>query len=188
METIYVPDMKDQQAEMNKPALEVGNYLAVVIGVAPKHNEVKGSYGLNWSLLINTNKEAITEGWDAEARVMPMDFYTYIGKMSNGVVTENKKGSFKTAGMLAAFDVSGAFNPSQVLHRQVIVKVIHDPSLEDQEAIAADPTHVVERYFAKVDGSRAYTLDGVKGPVLKNLADAAAESKATDGKTADAEY
>lgn len=180
-----IPDQTEAQAELNKPALEVGNYLAVVTKVETKENPVKGSVGLNFTVLVNRNRDSITEGWDGEAEIMPMQYYVYIGKKNSDGKVVPMDNNRRLASSMAAFGISGKFAASQVMHRQVIVKIIHDPSLEDQEQVKLNPEHVVERYFAKVDGFREYKQGDVLAPVLKHMAE---QAEAQDSAPAAEEY
>ncbi len=172
MTEIYVPDMTDLQENLNKPVLDPGDYLAVIVGVASKANPAKNSLGLNWSLLVNSDPASVTNGWNAEAHTLPMDYYTYIGKTDNdGNIISEPKAAFRTAKFLATQGISGSFKVSEVKHRQVIVRIGHEPSMEDQEALKANPTHVVARFFAKVQDARAYRINDQLGPKLPNLDD-----------------
>lgn len=174
--TFNVPYDAETIENMNKPALPVGNYLAVVTGLDIKDNDVKKSRGLNFSLLINSNPDAVKEGWDSEARPVSMPYYVYLGKYdNNGVLLPNSFSNFRLSQIQDALNVGGRFNKSDVMHRQIVVKIIHDPSLDDQEALKADPTHVVERYFAKVNGAIPYKVNDEKAPVLANYAEANAD-------------
>lgn len=173
-DVINVPDVGSTQEEMNKPQLDVGQYLAVVVAVAPKENPVKQSYGLNWSLLINSDPKSIVDGWNSEARAISQDYYTYIGKKNpiTGVVEKAEK-VFNLAAMLGAFgSQGGSIDPANFILRQVIVNVIHEPSMEDQEALKANPEHVIERFFAKVNRVKPYRKGETLAPRLDILADA----------------
>lgn len=172
---IQLPEnFADMLAEAAKPPLDEGKYLAVVLAVAPKTGQPKAdgssSYGLSWDLLINTNPDSVTDGWDAGAKTFPYKHYSYIGKLVQGRLTETDKGA-GTRDMGNALGINGSFAISAVRFHIVIVEVKHAPSFEDEKALAADPTHEVERYFVKVDKVRPYVVDGVKAPVLASLAD-----------------
>lgn len=184
---IDVPVTQEQINDMNKPPLAVGQYLAVITGVEEKYNEVKKSFGLNWSLLVNTNPTAITEGWDTEAKVVAMDHYTFMGrKPTADAKLIPDANPFSLVGMMGAVGLVGKFDPADVRHRQVIVNIKHDPSMDDAEALKADPTHVVERWFPKVKFVKAYRVGTELAPKLAHLADSA-EDTATP-PMADEEY
>jgi hypothetical protein len=171
---IDVPVTQEQIENMNKPPLAVGEYLAVVTGVEEKYNEVKKSFGLNWSLLINSNPTSKSEGWDTEAKVVALDHYTFMGRKATAdaklVADPNP---FSLVGIMSALGIVGKFDPADVRHRQVIVNIKHDPSMDDAEALKADPTHVVERYFPKVKFVKAYRVGNDLAPKLAHLADSA---------------
>jgi hypothetical protein len=177
---INIPDMSQQIEDANKPALPVGYFLAVVTGVEEKYNPEKGSIGQNWSLLINSNPDSINEGWDTEAKVVALDYYTYMGtKKSATAKVEVASNPFNLIGMLGALNLKGSFDPSDVRHRQVIVNIKHEASMDDQAMLKADPTHVVERYFPKVKFAKAYRVGEEIGPKLAHLAD---DAENTDPK------
>lgn len=167
-------DFADLLAESQKPPLDEGKYLAVVLSVAPKTGQPKAdgssSYGLSWELLINTNPDSVVSGWDDEAKTFPYKHYSYIGKLVQGRLTETDKGS-GTRDMGNALGLTGSFGISAVKFRQIVVEVTHVPSFQEQAAVAADPTYEVERYFVNVAKVRPYVVDGNKAPVLAKLAD-----------------
>lgn len=158
-------DFAEQVELANKPPIEPGRYLATILNVLPKVTD-KGTHaskGLMWSLVIDKNPEAVTNGWDSEDQSFPYQHYTYIGKIVDGKLTETDKGG-QTRDMGSALGLTGSFGLSAVKFRQIIVIVAHKPSIDDQQALAQDPTHEIERLFIDVKYVKPYIVDGIKGP------------------------
>jgi hypothetical protein len=173
--TFSVPDTQEEKESSNRPSLPKGTYLAVITGVEEKVNPLKGSRGLMWSLLINANPESVKDGWDSEARPVPQSHYVYLGKVMPDGKFEAAKNKFNLYQMQTALEIGTEFKKSDVMHRQITVKVDLKPSMDDEAALKADPTHTVERWWPEVKSIVPYVVDGKKGPVLANLAEAAAD-------------
>lgn len=165
-------DFAEQMAIANKPPIEPGTYLATILNVLPKVTD-KGTHaskGLMWTMIINKDPEAVTNGWNPDAGSVNYQHYTYIGKVVNGKLTDTDKGGM-TRDMAAALGITGSFGLSAVKNRQVLVVVKHEPSMDDASALAQDPTHEVEKYYIKATKVKAYIVDGVRGPRNEFLSD-----------------
>src|SRR5262249_2784155 len=146
--------------ESGKPALPVGKYLAVIVaGEAKVSENGKNSYGITWQLLINNNPDSFTDGWDTEAGITKVNnFYTYIGKLQNGRLTDTDKG-WNFIKMMKFLGVSGkALNISEQKGRQIGVIIEHKPGRDDQEAMKADPTHVPDQLYIGVKSVVDYVV------------------------------
>lgn len=162
MTAIAIPGIDNAIEEASKPAIPEGKYLAIVTNVSEKTNSETGSYGLNWDLLVNLSPNFSEDGWDEEARGLPMKHYTYIGKKVKGKVSDTSN-AFATAQMLAALgQTSGNFDDADVRFRQIIVQIKHEPDNRNPDSGVLYPR--VKRVFR-------YTVDGEVAPVLPGFED-----------------
>lgn len=173
------PDFAEQLELAQRPPLEPGEYLATILAVESKVTD-KGTHaskGLNWKLVINSDPEAVSNGWNPDARGIPYTHYTYIGKIINGSLTDTDKGG-PTRDMALALGIDGSFKLSAVKNRLITVVVIHEPSQDDQIAQRQDPTHEVERWFIRVKKVKSYIVNGIRGPLNDYLSDGSEPSTA----------
>lgn len=171
---ILPDDLEAMIEESGKPQLPVGKYLAVITGGEAKvSNNGKNSYGVVWKLLINTNPDSLTEGWDTEAATYSTTTYTYIGKLINGQLSnkeEHKKGGFTFTKLMKMLGVSGkALNIQEHKGRQVGVIVEHVPSKDDREAMENDPMHVPDQLYVGIKTFMDYVVGDEHCPRLAYL-------------------
>lgn len=171
-------DFAQAVADVGRPAIAEGTYLAVVEKVEDKLNPETGSYGFNWSLLVNTTPydPANPTGWDTEGRVVPLRYYTWLGYKVNGKLTQTDK-AHSGANMLAALGlVSGVVDTEDVKYRQVVVRIKHTPSRNDPDQL-----------WPEVQKALRYRVDDATAPKLAFLAEAA-EASAEPEAQAEAEF
>lgn len=191
MTDIFLPDNIDEMVEeAGKPALAEGKYLGVIMGGEPKLTDKGGgvsSYGVNWKILVNKNPLALIEGWDSEAGTMELTYYTYIGKLAGGKLTDTDKGWAFTK-MLKILGVSGVkkldINPHKF--RQIGLVIEHVPGKDDREAMKADPSHVPDQLYVGIKTAFAYMLGAESCPKLAFLADAVEEPSQLEDSEPDA--
>lgn len=175
MAVVILPDNLDEMIdEAGKPALPEGKYLAIIVGGEPKLSENgKNSYGVNWKLLVNTNPNSLTDGWDTEASTLEVNFYSYIGKYAGGRLTDTDKGWLFTK-MMKFLGVQGLKSLDTDAHkfRQIGVIVEHVAGKDDREAMKADPTHVPDQLYVGIKTVFNYIVGEESCPVLAYLADA----------------
>lgn len=169
----------DAIAELTRPPLDKGRYLAAVLKVEPKINEETGSFGLNWTLLVNKDPNSVNEGWNPEAYTIEQRNYTYIGKLEDGKVRDTSK-AFSTIHMLKALGVKNmsVLNPDEVKFRQLIIEVDHKPHYLDVQNGVDDPRMVPE-----IVKTLSYSVGEEIAPKLENLADL--DEPVEDGAAAD---
>lgn len=172
MTVIVIPGSQAGVEQSGRPAIPEGRYLAAVVDVEPKLNEKTGSYGMNWSLLVNLG--TVEQGWSTELRSVPIKHYTYIGKMENGVVSDTSNG-FKTWDMMKALGQNnGVLDTDKSKFRQVVVTIRHEPD---------DDGNV----WPRVNKVLSYEVNNELAPVLQHLAEAAAAEQKPTAPTASAE-
>lgn len=193
---VILPDDLDTMIEESgKPQLPTGKYLAVIAGGEAKVSDNgKNSYGITWKMIVNSNPDSFTDGWDTEAQTIPVNMYTYIGKLVNGRLTDTDKG-WAFIKLMKFLGVSGkALNIKEHVGRQIGVVIEHRPGKDDQDAMKADPTFVPDQLFLGIKTVLSYSIgddvcpklsylfgeEGADEPVEEQDEDTAPEAKAEE--------
>lgn len=197
---VILPDDLDTMIEESgKPQLPTGKYLAVIAGGEAKVSDNgKNSYGITWKMIVNSNPDSFTDGWDTEAQTIPVNMYTYIGKLVNGRLTDTDKG-WAFIKLMKFLGVSGkALNIKEHVGRQIGVVIEHRPGKDDQDAMKADPTFVPDQLFLGIKTVLSYSIgddvcpklsylfgeEGADEPIEEDVAvEPKAEEKASEAET-----
>lgn len=184
MTILEIPGLQEAIANQNRPAIPEGKYLAVIQSAEVRVNVQKQSMGLMWSVLVNTNPEALAEGWDADARTYPIkNYYTFLGRIGGDGRLTNTDNSFKATEVLAALGIKGgAVDLEDVKYRQIIVTIKH--KADDRDEGLENP-----RLWPRIDEVLRYTVGDEVAPKLKALAEmAAANAPATTSVSNEPEF
>lgn len=163
-----------------RPALEKGRYLARIKKIEPKFGaEPKAdgskSVGMMLTCVVNTNVNAIREGWKIDDETYEMTKYVWIGDKKGPGRIRIGKNNTRYANFLIALNIT-ELAVNSVLGRQLIVGTGLEYDSRE-EAPVADANGVTpkdtRRQYPTYAGFYPYTLNGEVAPVLEVQPEAA---------------